>query len=122
MSIDPSKSRRLRVGLKTFLIVSLTLGAWTGTQLRWLYQRREARAWLAAQEKSWYAPSLVGAKTQASAPWSLRIVGEQGVVGIGIDEAQDSAEMPYGTRELSQLFPEARVDRSRNGRFLDDQE
>lgn len=88
-------------------------------QLRWIHQRREAREWLAAQEKTWYAPSLEGAKTQASPPWSLRLFGEDGVVGIGIDDAQHSEPMLFSMQQLSELFPEARVDVSRDGQFLD---
>ncbi len=114
------KPRWLQFKLRTFLLATLILGVWIGSQLRWIHQRSDARAWLEARAESWYAPSLAGARVQAHAPWSLRLFGEQGVVGIGIDWHEAAGEMPFSSTQLRKLFPEARVDVSRDGMFLDD--
>jgi hypothetical protein len=101
-----------------FAVVTVTavLSWWVVYQLNWLHQRENARAWLAASNDSWYAPSLRGAPAQASAPWGLRLFGEQGVVGVGVDRNEFAAgRVPYSPAELKRLFPEARVDFSRDG-------
>jgi len=86
--------------------------------LNWKLQRHQAREWLGAQANSWYAPSLVGARVQANAPLALRLLGENGVVAIGLDVEQFKGSVPYSPATLRQLFPEATVEYSQDGRFV----
>ena len=103
------------------MTVAAVLSCWAVYQLKWIHQRRQAVDWFAASDRCWYAPSLVAARNQASAPWSLRVFGEQGVVGVGIDREQFAAgNIPYRLSDLQCLFPEARVDWSRDGRYEDE--
>jgi len=114
------KRRWLSFSLRTLFVAMTVLCVWLGYHLNWIRQRQQAREWLAADEHSWYAPSLVGARTQASAPWSLRLFGEKGCVGIGMDAEQFAGPVPYSPETLKRLFPEARVDYSREGVWVDE--
>lgn len=87
-------------------------------ELNWKLQRHHAREWLGVQANSWYAPSLLGARVQANAPMGLRLLGEQGVVGIGMDVEQFKGSVPYSPDTLRKLFPEATVEYSQDGRFV----
>jgi len=107
--------------LRTLIVAVLLVGcglAWLGLQLRWLRDRQQARAWLGASKQSWYAPSM-GGKLSVDAPWSMRLFGEPGVVGIGLDVDEFLRPTPYDRAELERLFPEARVEVSRDGRWID---
>jgi hypothetical protein len=101
------------------VLLATSFCAWIGYELNWKHQRQQAKEWLAAQTDSWYAPSLEGARIQASAPSGLRLFGEQGIVAIGLD-AEDfkKGHVPYSRETLERLFPESRVDFSRDGRFV----
>ena len=118
------KRRWFRFSLRGLLVVvtaAAMLCGWAVLQLNWIGERRRALDWLEASTDSWYAPSLVGARRQASAPWSLRPFGERAIVGIGIDREQFIAgRVPYSQMELQRLFPEARVDWSRDGIYEDE--
>jgi hypothetical protein len=94
--------------------------SWFAYELNWKHERQQAREWLAAQANSWYAPSLEDAKIQAVAPWTLRLFGENGVVAIGMDVDQFKGPVPYSPEVLKQLFPEAEVDFSINGKLVFD--
>ena len=59
-------------------------------------------------------------KFRVDAPWSLRLLGEAGIVGIGLDEVEFAGPVPYTPEELQRLFPEARIEPSRDGRFIAD--
>jgi hypothetical protein len=109
------KSRVARFSVAAFAILAIMLGSLVAYDLNWMRNRREARQWLATQPNSWYAPSLVGAKMQASPPWMLSLWGEQGVVGIGLDVNEFAGPAPYSESQLRSLFPPARVDWSRGG-------
>ena len=114
--------RRLRFGLRTLLLLATVVAVffgWARVQFNWIAEREQARAWLAAEPVTWYAPSLDGARRQANAPWSLRLFGERGVVAIGLEPTRGNKKPPYDFTKLAQLFPEARVGRSNDGR-LDD--
>jgi hypothetical protein len=110
--------RGLRILLLSSIAVFLALAGFAGYELNWIRQRHEAKEWLAQQEASWYAPSLAGARVQASPPRLLGQFGETGVVGIGMDVKQFSGPVPYSQTELERLFPEARVDYSRDGQWI----
>ena len=116
--MSPAPKRRWSFSLRTLFLLVTVAACWLGYELNWLRERQRAREWLGAQQNSWYAPSLVGARAQASAPWSLRLLGEQGVVGIGMDSEQFAGPVPYSRVQLEGLFPEARVDFSRGGNWV----
>jgi hypothetical protein len=119
MSSVPPR-RRFRFALRTLFVLVTVAGvatSWAVVQWRWAEQRRAAIKWLGDQESSWYAPAL-GGKLSADAPWSLRMFGERGIVGIGMDVEQFSGPVPYSPEQLKHLFPEAIVDYSRDGRFV----
>ena len=107
---------RPRFSLRTLLVVVTLSGVftcWVTYQLSWIKQRQSAVKWLSESqyEDCWIAPSLVGAPIQANAPWNLRIFGEPGVVGIGINSnSEEDGKSPFSREELRHLFPEARVD------------
>ena len=71
------------------------------------------------QKSHGMAPAMPG-KFRVHAPWSLRLLGEDGIVGIGLDEVEFAGPVPYTPEELHRLFPEARVEPSRDGRFISD--
>jgi len=113
------KRRWFAFSLRTLFIVLTLLCAGLAYHLNWIRQRQQVREWLTENEHSWYAPSLVGARVQASAPWGLRLLGEQGIVGIGMDVDQFAGPVPFSPETLKRLFPEARVDFSREGVWVD---
>jgi hypothetical protein len=119
MSTPYPKRRWFRFSLRTLFVVVTVFGCWLGYELNWIRQRHEAIYWLEASSDSWYAPSQTGAKVQADPPWSLRLFGERAIVGIGMDRQQFTGLVPYSPTELKRLFPEARVDYSRNRRYED---
>ncbi len=113
--------RWIRFRLRTLFVAMTVLGialAWFGIQWKWVQDRRQALAWLGASKQSWYAPSM-GGKLKVDAPWSVRIFGENGIVGIGLDVGEYQGHVPYSPEQLQRLFPEARVDFSRDGRWVD---
>ena len=114
------KHRWFTFSLRTLLVTVAAIAlvcSWACYELDWIRQRREALEWLGRSKDSWYAPSLAGARTQANAPWGLRLFGERGVVGVGMDRAEFARSVPYSPLELQRLFPEARVDFSHEGNF-----
>lgn len=113
--MPPTPKRRWSYSLRTLFVVVTVFACWLGYELNWIRQRQQAREWLGGQTNSWYAPSLVGARSQASAPWGLRLLGEQGVVGIGLDVSPFAGPVPYSRAQLERIFPEARVGFSRDG-------
>lgn len=113
----PALRFSLRMLFVAVTVCGLALG-WLGLQLKWIQERRQARAWLGASEQSWYAPALPGA-LRIDAPWSVRTLGEDGIVGIGLDRDEFAGDVPYSEAELKSLFPEARVDFSRDGRWIE---
>ena len=118
MTLAPT-NRWYRFRLRTLFVVVTVIACWLGYELNWIQERQQVRAWLETSEHSWYAPSLVGAKVQANAPWGLSLFGEKGVVGIGVDVDDFAGPIPYTPATLKRLFPEARVDFSREGIFVD---
>jgi hypothetical protein len=103
--------------LLTVAVLGITL-AWAAIQWKWMRDRAQARAWLGASQHSWYAPSM-GGKHNVNAPLSVRILGETGIVGIGLDVNEYAGRVPYSPEELKRLFPESRVDFSRDGNWVD---
>ena len=113
--------RRLHSGLRTLLLLATAaavLFGWARVQFNWIAEREQARAWMAAEPVSWYSPSLRGAAKQASAPLSLRLFGERGIVAIGIEPTRGGKQPRYDIPTLAQLFPEARVGLSKEGRLV----
>ncbi len=47
-------------------------------------------------------------------------MGEPGCVGIGIDVEEFAGPTPYSRAQLQRLFPECRVDASRDGMWIVD--
>ena len=129
MNSQKTRGRWFRFSLRTlFVLVTLVcfFTCWLTYQYSWIKQRRNAFKWIAASsnEDYWIAPSLIGAPVQAAAPWSLRLLGESGVVAIGVHKTTEEkrTDRPQFSRaELRQLFPEARVDWSVNGNMWDNQ-
>jgi hypothetical protein len=116
--MKPTEHRKLLiVGL---VALALAVVCFASREQSWIQARRQARQWLEQQPETWFAPSLPGAPREAAAPWQLRLLGEPGVLGIGMDVDQFAGPVPYPRERLVQLFPEARVDFSRGGRFIDD--
>ena len=115
---DPPRRRWFTYSLRTFFVLLTVFGVWLGVQVKWIRDRQAARAWIRNQNISWYAPSLRGARVEAAAPWSLRLLNESGMVAIGI--AEDRSSKPYSVEKLRELFPEARVGYTGpQGRLLD---
>ena len=118
----PPKRRWFAFSLRTMFMVVTVACVWLGYNLNWIRQRHKALDWLEASPESWYSPYAgPKSKLQARAPWSLRMFGERGIVGIGMDRQDFAGPSPYSPATLKELFPEARVDYSREGRFEDDQ-
>jgi len=113
-----NKKRRRRIVWGGTLAAAAAFSCLLAYELHWKSQRQQAREWLGVQVNSWYAPSLEGARVQASAPWALRLLGEKGVVAIGMDVEQFRSAVPFSPEVLRKLFPEATVDYSRNGNFV----
>jgi hypothetical protein len=114
--------RRQRIALCGTLAAVAALSGWLAYELNWKWQRQQARDWLAAQADSWIAPSLEGAKVQATAPWGIRLLGEHAVVAIGMDAEEFKGAVPYTSEVLRRLFPEAEVGVSREGCLVARQE
>jgi hypothetical protein len=112
------KKRRQRIVWGVTLAAAAAFSCFLAYEWNWKSQRQQAREWLGIAGNSWYAPSLEGARIQASAPWALRLLGEKGVVAIGMDVEQFRSDVPYSPEVLRNLFPEAAVDYSRNGNFV----
>ena len=112
------KRRWPRFTLRTLFVVVTVFACWLAWSFNWLRERRQAEEWLAAAEHSWYSPSVAGARVEASAPWNLRLLGEHGIVGIGMDVDEFAGPVPYTRAQLERLFPEARVDFSREGNWV----
>lgn len=95
--------RWFRFSLRTLLLlltIACLVAAWLVPQLRWIRERHRALDDLAA-------PNAVESPFGNSAPWSIRLLGEQGYDRI--------AWVQTGTRDesiatrLRELFPEARI-------------
>src|SRR3954452_13383003 len=99
------QNRVVRVSAIALGLLAIVLGSWAAYDFNWMRNRREARQWLAAQPNSWDAPSLEGAKSQASPPGTLGLWGEPGVVGIGLDVDEFAGPAPYTESQLRSLFP-----------------
>src|SRR5260221_12187239 len=112
--------RRWSYSLRTLFAVVTLFACWLGYSLNWMRERQQVREWLASDERSWYAPSLAGAPLEASPPLSLRLFGEKGMVGIGMDVEQFAGPVPYSPAKLKGLFPQAQVDFSGEGVFVDE--
>jgi len=111
-------SKNWRISIYVSVAALAAFSCMLAYELNWKSQRQQAREWLGVQANSWYAPSLVGARVQANAPLALRLLGEAGVVGIGMDIEQYKGAVPYSPNALRKLFPEAEVEYSRNGNFV----
>jgi hypothetical protein len=108
--------------LRKFLFVMAVLSAllgWLAMQWRWLDQRRAALRWIhdvrarqLAVERGESPPPRKGTYVQTSrspAPWSLRLLGEQGVGRLRVYRRYIESQDGYELDELRRLFPEAEV-------------
>lgn len=96
--------RWFRFSLRTMFIVVTVLGCWWGYQLNWIRQRHEA---IGRNENAIACPAVLG-----KAPWSLRMLGEQGYSVLYVPVAPSD---PVIAR-LRKLFPESGIDAA--GRFI----
>ncbi len=97
--------RWFRFSLRTLFVV-MTVFCWLGYQINWMLQRHEALS-TGAGPYGWAATWR--SKDRPPAPWSLRLLGEQGVDSIWLDIGMPAeTRADYQTR-LEGLFPEAQV-------------
>ena len=96
------RRRWFRYSLRTFLILTALLGTWLGVQVKWKRDRDEVRKTV----RCW-SPAMMmasGVPMPATAPWSLRLLGEEPVSGI-VADFNDKTRLA----RLRELFPEATV-------------
>jgi hypothetical protein len=94
------RPRRFRFGLRTLFVlvaVASVFLAWLTVQLKWIQDRHAAL----------HLTLRMGA---APAPWSIRILGEQGVDRIGVQYLGDERADGARVRAIQLLFPEAHVE------------
>jgi len=72
---------------------------WLGVQVKWIHDRHEALEWLGKDQTY----SQAGKKP---APWSLRLLGEEGVEFICI-HTSGPGQTVEDQKRLERLFPEA---------------
>jgi hypothetical protein len=119
----PRPDRWFRFSLRTLFVLVTVLGVflgWLGVQVKWIRDRREARAcseeWANAYVvrigphtstalASYFQPST--AWNYRPAPWSLRLFGEPGVYSIDVPSWVDDRDEEV--RRMKRLFPEAEV-------------
>lgn len=115
---------RVRMSLRQLILVvtalCLVLG-WLSRQLKWIQDRHEAledpfnmayNAQVTFEGDYW----LIGDDKTQNAPWSIRLLGQQGVCTIFVASEPANLRMSPGTvdqkerqRWLEGLFPEAEV-------------
>lgn len=97
------KPRRwFRYSLRTFFVLLTVFAVWLGVQVKWIRDRHAALAW--AEAHAAVGEEAYPAATR-DAPWSLRLLGEDGVTMIVI--CSDDKE--YSLEGLKRLFPEADI-------------
>ena len=104
------KPRRwFRFSLRTFLVLVTLFGLWLGVQVKWIRDRHAALEWI--REPSYrngkpIAGSRKGFTSKpCPAPFSLRLLGEQGYREIILDVTRPDKD--YTPAQLRKLFPEA---------------
>ena len=105
------RRRWFRFSLRTFFVLVTVFGVWLSMQVNWIRQRHEALQ-LADKNGGYYWESspfrdddLRG--TFNPAPWSIRLLGEPGILYVAIGPAKTSR---YTKREMQALFPEAEIE------------
>ena len=100
------KPRRwFRFSLRTFFVLVTLLGVWLGVQFKWIHDRREALRWLIDLPPVRANIFLTGQK----APWSIRILGANGVGRIEMHLESPHEDGQFSVAKLKALFPEAEV-------------
>lgn len=108
-STKPSR-RWLRFRLRTFFILLTMFAVWTGVQVKWIHDRREARIWIREHgalfdDEGWTPPPK-----RRPAPVGLRVWGEPGASNIMLDSRQlPKHELKLTAMRIQDLFPEATV-------------
>ena len=99
MGEEPKPRRwfRPRYSLTALFVLITAFGCWLAVQVKWLRDRREAPKNL----------GIVVIAKGRSAPWSLRLLGEEGVSTLWVVERDDD---PFERRaHVWSLFPEAEI-------------
>ena len=103
---NPTPPRRFRFGLRTLFAVVTVVSMWVAYHVNWIRQRHEAAA--GDDVRVLYDDSTNPFRDDKTppnttrAPWSLRLLGERGVLIIGVSSRRD-------VERIHQLFPEAKV-------------
>lgn len=98
----------LRVSLRTLFVLVTVMAVWLGYQLNWIRQRREPRELIVEHNGNANVELVVMASAGAevhfqSAPFSLRILGEDDIRLIGVAPGTSQE------KTIKRLFPEAEV-------------
>lgn len=110
-------------------VVLTVFGVWLGLQVKWVSDRRAARAWIAehppdafwvrvrTDADEWLAARDGGhspgrARKMKSLSWMLRMLGEEPVAFVFVKVGPGEDE--YDRKKLRRLFPEATVDVQRH--------
>ena len=97
------RRRWFRFSLRTFFVLLTVFGVWLGVQVKWKQDRERLLYDEIAVDGSW------AARGYAPAPWSLRILGEEGVAFITIDFRHDPQRSRTLREKARRLFPEAEI-------------
>jgi hypothetical protein len=87
--------RWFHFSLRTLFVVVTMACVWLGMQVKWIRDRQRA------------IDTVSGWSLGARAPWSIRLLGEQGVDRIVLDP--QTAKKRERVQQLRHLFPEAKL-------------
>jgi len=128
----PGPLLRLNFSLKALFVVLTIIGVWLGVQVKWIRDRHDTLEWIRGPGSAFgrtldaqlatpdehvvggYSDWSEALNGLASAPWSLRALGENGVGRIELFGA-DQVQLAERRREMERLFPEAAVITHSNG-------
>lgn len=123
------RRRWFSYSLRTLFVLLTAFGIWLGLKVKWVSDRRAARAWIVEHpaDDSWvlfrtdadeFFASRAGGTSSRRAlrrkplPWMLRMLGERPVSSVFVKIGPD--EVSYDKKILRELFPEAIVDVQRH--------
>jgi hypothetical protein len=105
------RRRWFKFSLRSLFVLvtcSCVLSCWLCVQMKWIYDRHRELESLQSRAGVSFRTAFRGTYIGPPAPWSIRILGENGVTGIVIwkDSGQDERAEE---QRLKKLFPEANV-------------